>query len=81
MRTPGRAHLKALLHLLRCLRDIADLGIIFYRKQEDFPIYDLLKESGEMDAYSIFGIHDPGRVVQTPVEVQGHSFYSTKAVL
>ena len=45
-RRPGENHIKALLHLLRYLRDHTHLGVRFYSNLEDAPVTKLLKEHG-----------------------------------
>ena len=38
----GKAHFEGLLHLLRYIRDNKNLGLKYYSKIEDVPLYDLL---------------------------------------
>ena len=41
---PGRVHFEDLVHLLRSIRDNNNLGLKYYSKIEDAPIYDLLRQ-------------------------------------
>ena len=58
MRTPGRNHFKALVHLLHYVNDNSNYGLKFYRKVEDSPIYKILRKVKIDPIHDIFGIHD-----------------------
>ena len=58
MRRPGREHFRALIHLLQYLCDNTNVGITFYWKVEDSPVYDLLTSAGEKNIPCLFGMHD-----------------------
>ena len=58
MRRPGHEHFHALIHLLQYLRDNTNIGITFYWKVEDPPVYDLLTSAGEKSIRFLFGMHD-----------------------
>ena len=58
MRSPGRPHFKALIHLLGYLRDNAEYGLKYYRKIEDSAVHELLCQNDITDKHNMFGMCD-----------------------
>ena len=58
MRVLRQEHFRALIHLLQCLRDNSNFGITFYRNVEDSLVYYLLRQAGETNVKTLFGMHD-----------------------
>ena len=42
----GKVHFEALIHLLRYIKDNKNLGLKYYSKIDDTPLYDLLRQAG-----------------------------------
>ena len=58
MHRPGREHFCALIHLLQYLHDNTNVGLTFYWKVEDSPVYDLLTSAREKNIPCLFRMHD-----------------------
>ena len=58
MRSPGRKHFQALVHLLQYLKCHRRLGIKYYHDYKNSPIYSYLREHGTEIKDEIFGMHD-----------------------
>ena len=58
MKYPGREHFKALIHRLKYVKDLANLGLKYYHQWNNLPIYTILKNNDLTSIRNLIGTHD-----------------------
>ena len=54
----GKVHFKGLVNLLRYIRENKNLGLVYYSKIEDAPIYELLRKASIKNENQLMVFYD-----------------------